>query len=209
MLPMYREADQRIAEALESAARDGIVPTCHAGCDLCCRQAVNASVTEVAAIAEYVERTLSAHALAGLRRRLDAWRQWVECDLLWLIEIGLSESEAFKHYGPMCPLLVDGQCSAYAVRPLVCRAHYVVSDAQLCGPQGELHDKPATPEAMDDVAQSARPVAKRLRAMIEASGQDFHEAVDLLPAGLAKALGGVASEGGQSSSSTTTSGSNR
>jgi Fe-S-cluster containining protein len=189
MLPLYREVDQRIGAALDVARRAGVEPTCRRGCSHCCRQRVHASTTELAAIAAYVEREMSPPELAEIMRRIETWESWVECDLLWLVERGVDEGEAFEQYGPTCPLLVDDECSVYEVRPLVCRAHYVISDVELCRPRLDDDEAPVEErEMMDNVVASARPVAKRLRGMIEASGQDFRAVVDLLPVGLARAL---------------------
>jgi Fe-S-cluster containining protein len=35
--------------------------------------------------------------------------------------IALGEFERWSHEAKMCPLLKDGRCSAYAIRPLICR----------------------------------------------------------------------------------------
>lgn len=40
-------------------------------------------------------------------------------------------SEWFQRYEP-CPLLKDGLCSVYDVRPLACSSHYVVSPVERC-----------------------------------------------------------------------------
>jgi Fe-S-cluster containining protein len=188
MLPLLRDVDERIEATLDQVRADGIVPTCQRGCAHCCRQQVHASVTEVAALAEHVRRTLSPKDLAALRRRIDSWQSWVDTESMWLIETGLDEAEAFEQYGPNCPLLVNDECIAYEVRPLVCRAHYVTSEVRLCMPRQRGEEPKPRPELVDEVAESARPVAMRLRAMIEASGQRFEEAVELLPVGLGRLL---------------------
>jgi Fe-S-cluster containining protein len=97
-----------ILDTLHDAA-SGFSP-CKAGCSDCCSMALNITQDEAKAIAMASGRTA-------------------------LVPVYDDDTEdAIKRYeGVPCPMLVDGLCSVYAVRPLACRVHYSVdSDALLC-----------------------------------------------------------------------------
>jgi Fe-S-cluster containining protein len=49
-----------------------------------------------------------------------------------LLQAGMDEPTALHEHGPPCPLLDAETYTVYPVRPVVCRAHYVVSDATSC-----------------------------------------------------------------------------
>ena len=94
---------------------------CEAGCDWCCYQRVSASPAEILRIADYLRRTRSAEDLADLRARLAAVDTQTR---------GRSAQERLALHVP-CPLLVDGRCTIYHVRPLTCRG-YTSADVDAC-----------------------------------------------------------------------------
>jgi Fe-S-cluster containining protein len=94
---------------------------CEAGCVWCCYQRVSASPAEVLRIVDYLRQNHSPEELASLHARV------VELDQQTR---GLSAEERLNIQQP-CPLLVDGRCSVYYVRPLTCRG-YTSNDVFLC-----------------------------------------------------------------------------
>jgi hypothetical protein len=93
---------------------------CKEGCDWCCHLTVGAGVPEVVRVVEYLRRTLPADAFAALRERvrlLDERRRQ------------LAAAGGEPHLP--CALLVDGRCTAYPVRPLMC-AGFNSADAGSC-----------------------------------------------------------------------------
>lgn len=94
---------------------------CEVGCDWCCYQRVSASPAEILRIADYLRRTRSAEDLANLRAHLAAVDTQTS---------GRSSQDrlALRLH---CPLLVDGRCSVYHVRPLTCRG-YTSADVDAC-----------------------------------------------------------------------------
>ncbi|MEZ4834543.1 MAG: YkgJ family cysteine cluster protein [Caldilineaceae bacterium] len=94
---------------------------CEAGCAWCCYQRVSASPAEVLRIADYLRRTCSPEELDDLRARLTATDAHTR---------GLSTQDRLA-LRVLCPLLVDGRCSIYHVRPLTCRG-YTSSDVDAC-----------------------------------------------------------------------------
>ncbi len=78
---------------------------CGKGCGWCCHQRVGATAVEVFYIADQIRQHPDAEFLIA---RIESWPT-----------------------GRACALLVDGACSAYAIRPLKCRGLYQL-DARWC-----------------------------------------------------------------------------
>jgi Fe-S-cluster containining protein len=117
-------------------------PACREGCTWCCHKVVGTAAPEVLRIAAHLRNVLTA----------------AECEALHAAAV--SGDERRRALGPArrrvalpCPLLRDGRCAAYPVRPLTCRG-YNSSDARRCeasvsgagpvevpvyGPQQRLH----------------------------------------------------------------------
>lgn len=90
---------------------------CRAGCDRCCHQRFSVFEVEAAPIRS---------ALAALERSDPGLRQRIR-------DQGADRSST------RCALLVDGQCSVYAQRPLICRSHGLpVAVADPDDPDGPL-----------------------------------------------------------------------
>ena len=132
MLEMYREIDKAITKELERLRIKGIVPTCKKGCHFCCRQVINTNIPEAHVIGQYIKRNFTDYQRNDLRTRMSNWFKWVELELPKHCSKQGDEMEAFYNYGPYCPLLVDGECSIYSVRPVTCRTHYVSSSPDSC-----------------------------------------------------------------------------
>ena len=92
-------------------------------------------------------------------------------------------------YDPCCPLLVDRACSAYPVRPVICRTHFVSSDPAACRPSHDLRPAAIAPVVLTSIIRAAGPFSKPLRADIENAGLDFSRSIMLLPHWLALEMG--------------------
>jgi hypothetical protein len=92
--------------------RRGVQPACRKGCSFCCHLLVSTSAPEVLAIAQYVRERFTDEEQAALLQRIDA-----------VIEAtaGMTRDERMDCKVP-CPLLQNGECSIYEVRPIACRA---------------------------------------------------------------------------------------
>jgi hypothetical protein len=86
-------------------------PVCCAGCAACCHLHTVALAPEVLAIAKHVDREFSDDARESLRQRMQSHIDATQ---------GLT-AEKRRQLRLPCPLLVEGRCSVYAVRPLSCR----------------------------------------------------------------------------------------
>jgi len=98
LVTLRRRVDDHFAAAL---ARSGEAMRCAPGCDACCQDGLSAFGIEADAIKD---------ALAEIATHDPALRDRIR-----------RQGEAATR--SRCALLVDGRCSVYAVRPLLCRAH--------------------------------------------------------------------------------------
>lgn len=175
---VYADADAAaVRELRRLALEEGLAPSCRRGCDHCCGQHILTSIAEAQALAAFVRREFTSSGLQDLHRRTRSWHAWDGC------------REGDGGASPDCPLLVAGACSAYPMRPLVCRAHYVTSAPHLCGPSALPAGQRRDPVHLTTVWQATRPFARILQERIEAAGIDFQRTSMLLPHWLAQEMG--------------------
>ena len=95
---------------------------CQAGCNYCCFNQVEIAPPEALLIGDYIERNFSDAEKAALILELDRAIQF---------KAGKTKVEiAGLRQELRCPLLRDGWCSVYAVRPLICRAMHALEVGQ-------------------------------------------------------------------------------
>jgi Fe-S-cluster containining protein len=103
---------------------------CASGCSHCCHQPVSVTPAEAFAIVHYLRQTRSEQDLAVLVERLEQRRAATE---------GLTRAQQYSPEYP-CLFLVEGTCSIYDARPLVCRGMNSL-DAEDC--RRRMHDPEA------------------------------------------------------------------
>ncbi len=115
---VYRVTDDMMAGCLNSGTK---LP-CKVGCSWCCFLRVRATPLEVMCIIDYLRSRLEPGEISGLRQRL------VTTDEITRGMEGCQRVRAKM----VCPLLVDGICLAYPVRPIACRVYHSldVSDCE-------------------------------------------------------------------------------
>lgn len=181
-LDVYKSIDKETeAELTRLRTEESVVPSCRKGCFSCCRQPIDVPLPEAYTIAQYIRNNFSHKEVESLNDRLDKWLLWVKEELPHYEQKGIDAYAAFYNHGVFCPLLVNGSCSIYAVRPVVCRGYYVSSDPRSCLP---LNDEAALKE--EPVPLGSIPVvgskhAMRIRALVEMRGLNFDDSVLLLP----------------------------
>jgi Fe-S-cluster containining protein len=107
-LASYDQLNERVIQ--ETSAR----LDCCAGCSICCSLRIEVYAHEVFLIADHILATFSDEELFALKERLAAHSEKV---------LPLTP---FEHAtsNTVCPLLRDGLCSVYTVRPQTCRRHH-------------------------------------------------------------------------------------
>lgn len=100
---------------------DGPPLACRVGCSYCCHLPVEASAPEVLAVSERLRSSLSAAEIEELHKVIDRYIDSTD---------GMTMDKRQLTSVP-CPLLRDGQCSVYEVRPIACRTWHS-TDAEGC-----------------------------------------------------------------------------
>jgi hypothetical protein len=85
--------------------------------------------------------------------------------------------------------LVNNACSAYAVRPLACRTHFVSSDPLACKAANDPDSAEQAPAVLESILTAVSPLARAMREYIEDGGLDFSRSIMLLPHWLAIEMG--------------------
>lgn len=183
---LYDSADMATARELErQRSENGIVPTCALGCCQCCRFLVVLNIAEAYALVQYVKRVFAAEQIHTLRLRTLQWHEWDNSRPGRFAAADTDDAADFSGYQHFCPLLVNGSCSAYPVRPMACRTHFVTSDALFCQAANDPQTTEDTPVVMQSVIHAASLVSKAMRDYVESTGRDFSQSNMLLPHWLA------------------------
>jgi hypothetical protein len=84
---------------------------------------------------------------------------------------------------------VNGACSVYPVRPVVCRTHFVSSHPLSCCAANDQESTEDAPVVLTSVVTAASPFSMAIRDHIENAGLDFSRSIMLLPHWLAIEMG--------------------
>ena len=183
---VYSSVDKATAGKLDRLrSEDGIIPTCKLGCCYCCRYHILTDIAEAHALAQYVKRELSADQINVLRIQTQQWHEWDDSRRGRYPSANINEQTDLSNYDHCCPLLVNGACSAYPVRPVVCRTHFVCSHPLSCFAANDPESTEDPPVVLTSVVTAARPFSLPIRNHIEKAGLDFSRSIMLLPHWLA------------------------
>lgn len=127
---IYKDFDKHISKMQNS---------CKKGCTHCCNQSVNVFMWEEKIIADYVRNKLTSYQKSVLKRNIENWFKNFNSvtpeasrdNPLCREEFSHAEYMFREHRMP-CPLLHDNSCMIYKVRPIVCRAHIVNDNPNMC-----------------------------------------------------------------------------
>lgn len=186
---VYRCVDRAANQVLARLqAEDGIVPSCHPGCCACCKQHILATAVEAHALTEYIRMEFSAGQVRMLKERTRRWLSWDRLRLQPSASAASQwEDEAAGH--PACPLLIDGICSVYPMRPITCRTHFVSTPPRYCRHDNDPQTSGSSPLSLSEVVRAAAPFSAMIRYRIEAGGGDYLKSIMLLPHWLSIEMG--------------------
>ncbi len=187
---VYSLVDRATASELERLRiEDGIISSCKLGCSHCCRHHILTNILEAYTLAQYVKRELSLEQIDALRTRTQQWHEWDNSRPGRYPSSGAIGQTDLSHYDHCCPLLVNGACIAYPVRPIVCRTHFVCSHPLFCCAANDPDSTEEAPVALASVLTRTSPFSRALRDHIENAGLDFSRSIMLLPQWLAAEMG--------------------
>ncbi|MBC2715845.1 MAG: hypothetical protein HF978_11105 [Desulfobacteraceae bacterium] len=183
---IYHSVDETAGrELLLLHNKNSIIPTCQRGCYECCKQHILINRAEAHALGQFVRRRFSADETDGLRLRTRQWHNWNDNRPGRYPLSGIKLPEDSSGDRPFCPLLVEGSCSAYPMRPITCRTHFVCSDPSFCRFSGNPAGAKSEPIALTSVVTATNRFSKRLRDSIKKTGPNFLCETMLLPHWLA------------------------
>lgn len=187
---VYASVDRAAARDLDRLRREqGVVSSCRRGCSHCCRYHILTNIAEAANLAHYIRCTFAAQEIEALRERTRRWHDWDRLRRAAAPLVGTVPRDSPEHDRLCCPLLVDGECSAYPARPVVCRVHYVSSNPEACLAAGDPDSAAVPPVVLTAVEAATRPFSAPIRARIEDEGLEFTRSIMLLPHWLAIQMG--------------------
>jgi hypothetical protein len=183
---IYHSVDEAAdRELLLLNSKNGITPTCKRGCFECCKQFILINRSEAHALGQHIRRHFSIKEIIELRFRTRQWHLWNDNRPGRYQFSGIRQPADTYGDRPFCPLLVDGSCSAYPMRPITCRIHFVCSSPTFCHFSNNHEIKESDPTALSSVVTATNLFSKRLRNRINKNGSDFSLETMLLPHWLA------------------------
>jgi hypothetical protein len=190
VMAVYSSVDEAVARTLHRLhSETGIVPSCKLGCCHCCRYRIVMNIAEVRTLAQYVKREFTSEQREALRRRAQQWHEWDACLRSGCPSADMAGRADPSDYDPCCPLLINGACGAYGVRPIVCRAHFVSSLPLSCDAANDQESQEEPPQVIEDLVRVTHPFSMAMKAYIEEAGWDYSRSMTLLPHGLAAEMG--------------------
>ncbi len=162
---LYALVDQVIEAFTRYAELHQNAPDCKRGCSWCCHQPVFANSYELDALSTYVGRNFSEEAQTTLVEKAS--------NKLTLTK-NLAGEKLLNSKHP-CPLLIDGACSVYDVRPVACRI-YLSSNVNTCR---QFYYDPANPDSvpalLDIPMRLGRMINEGFGAALKANGVKVQE----------------------------------
>jgi hypothetical protein len=187
---VYSSVDEAVARTLHRLRNEtGIVPSCKLGCCHCCRYRIVMNIAEVRTLAQYVRREFSPEQRKDLWRRTQRWHEWDDSLRGRCASADMAKQTDASPYDSCCPLLINGACSAYGVRPVVCRTHFVSSHPSSCQAANDPESAEESPLVIDLVLTATTPFSMAIKDHIEKAGWDYSRSMTLLPHGLASEMG--------------------
>ncbi len=183
---VYASIDEATAgELCRLRNEDGITESCELGCCHCCRYHIIIGAAEAHTLAQYIKRELSSDQMRDIRIRTQQWHEWDNSRPGRYPMATPDEQTDLSDYVPCCPLLVDGACIAYPVRPVVCRTHFVCSHPLFCRAATDPQLTEDAPVVLKSIVTATSPFSKAIEDDFENAGSDFSRSLVLLPHGLA------------------------
>jgi Fe-S-cluster containining protein len=187
---LYSHIDQATKTELNRLGKEcGILPTCKLGCYNCCGQYIIMNGVESHALAQYIKRHFSMDQIDALMVRTKEWHEWNDLRGDSLPAISNKKRALLSLPPHYCPLLVDGACSAYAMRPVTCRTHFVCSEPPACRSTNDADHIDTEALKLPSVMTVTNPFLNLLKEMNAKTEPDISQAIMLLPHWLAIEMG--------------------
>ncbi len=187
---VYASVDQATSCELARLHREeSLTESCGLDCCHCCRFHILITAAEAHTLGQYIRREFSEDQIDSLRTRTQQWHEWDEARPGRSLTPPRDRQTDLSDYDPCCPLLMDGVCIAYPVRPVVCRTHFVCSDPRFCRAAIDPDSTEDAPVALRSVVRATEPFSKAIGDQAERTGLDSSRSLMLLPHSLAIEMG--------------------
>ena len=179
---VYYSVDEVVSQELNRLrTKDCVITSCKSGCYYCCGHYILTNIAEAHALTQYIKREFSLDQIADLRMRTQQWLEWENSRPGRYPTNNTEVQPTPSGYQPYCPMLVKGKCSAYPVRPLICRTHFACSDPPACRSSNDPESNEDNPMALTSIVTVTNPFSMKIRNRIETAGFDFSQSIMLLP----------------------------
>jgi Fe-S-cluster containining protein len=155
---------QHRQDAMAALIARSVTPViaCKSGCWYCCYYRVEARAEEVLQIAAYVSKTFSSSKLASLQQQVARHAESLSA---------MSHQEQLQA-NLKCPLLADGVCSVYELRPARCRTFHA-TDVNGCRQSWQEPENLAIPGTLiPELYQAGEAHLDGFRAAMTDAGYD-------------------------------------
>ncbi len=163
---------------------EGVEASCKSGCFQCCGHHILTNVAEAKTLTQYIRHKFSADQIEALKIRTQQWHKW---DATRSVRVNTAQERNRDTFSThqYCPMLVEGKCKAYPVRPLICRRHFVSSDPSLCSPFYDSESNRGDPVTITSIHTVTSKFSSGIKNLIETAGLNFDDSIMLLPHWLA------------------------
>lgn len=121
LLQFYNQLDLLTDSFITNCKNENLTVDCKMGCSWCCYQPVFSLTHEMLVIVNYIREKFDQERIDEILARAKKKSALTK-------SLSHEELLRFKH---VCPLLQNGVCTIYPVRPLACRI-YLSSDVETC-----------------------------------------------------------------------------
>lgn len=157
-------------EARAGAARTRRLKiACEAGCNACCEQPIIVYLPEAIRIAEWLKLPENEAVKRAFLEAYPAWRERAADHFDAITHARDDDASREAHIAQwrrklMCAFNVDGRCSIYRVRPIVCRHAHALDSNELCRAENYTGTIPVGMPypPLDRAAERARALLKAL-----------------------------------------------
>jgi len=162
---MHEAIDALINSLFEFANQQNQPIDCKKDCEWCCHQPVFAMDYELDFLNDFLKRTFSETNLSSLRNRAAKKNKKLA---------GLAKETQLNSKYP-CPLLENGSCIAYIVRPVACRI-YLSTNVKTClNFFNKAFDKSNYPALLNFPMRAGRMMNEGFKAALKMGGFDAQE----------------------------------
>ncbi|WP_340114334.1 YkgJ family cysteine cluster protein [Maribellus mangrovi] len=162
---MYAAIDNLNDSLLDLARQQGQPIHCKKGCSWCCHQPIFALEYELDYLKAYILNNFSGQEQDAISKRAAAKNDKLK---------NLKDDALLNSKSP-CPLLKDGTCTTYTVRPMACRIYLSTNVDSCLRFYNHPEDKSSYPALLDFPMRAGRMMNEGFKAALKSAGAKVEE----------------------------------